>query len=319
MPSAVAGETDRLSFQVSALSGKGLLSQQTREALRTLLQKNHSSTILKLRAFVAGSGDMRRIAELVGETWTDKHLPLPALSVVQTGGLPLEGAQVLIESVAEEKHPVNPNGVAFLSGQAAENLEQSLNGLAAALNQSGMENSDMLRVTCYVRWLDENKDAQRRMTEVFPNAAAIYVQTQREYVTPVAECEGVARQRSAPVAPVKFTPGSANYSPLALVSAPRLVLTGTQRGFGTQDNDIRLAFERLQKAVGAFNTKLDRTVMSHIYLTSRSFADKVRAVRSEYYGNANPPASTILPFEGLPSLDASFGVDVIAVAGSTAP
>jgi hypothetical protein len=43
---------------------------------------------------------------------------------------------------------------------------------------------------------------------------------------------------------------------------------------------------------------------------------RVRAVRSGYYNNTKPPASTLLPFEGLPSLDASFGVDVIAVPDS---
>jgi hypothetical protein len=36
-------------------------------------------------------------------------------------------------------------------------------------------------------------------------------------------------------------------------------------------------------------------------------------VRAGYYSATNPPASTLLPFEGLPSLDASFGVDVVAV------
>ena len=94
LPSAVSGATDRLIFQVSPLSGRGLLSQQTRDALRALQRSANGAAILKLRAFVAGSGDMRRIGEIVGELWTGRHTPLPALSVVQTGGLPLEGAQV---------------------------------------------------------------------------------------------------------------------------------------------------------------------------------------------------------------------------------
>jgi enamine deaminase RidA (YjgF/YER057c/UK114 family) len=41
--------------------------------------------------------------------------------------------------------------------------------------------------------------------------------------------------------------------------------------------------------------------------------EKVRAVRARFYNAETPPASTLLPFEGLPSLDATFGVDVIAV------
>src|SRR5437016_5708472 len=123
-PAAVIGATDRLVFQISTLSNKGLLSQQTRDTLRALIRPGRS--IIKLRAFVAGSGDMRRIQEIVGELFGEKHLPLPALSVVQVGALPLEGAQVILEAIAEDKKVVNPNGLAFISGQAAPSVEQSL-------------------------------------------------------------------------------------------------------------------------------------------------------------------------------------------------
>jgi hypothetical protein len=39
-------------------------------------------------------------------------------------------------------------------------------------------------------------------------------------------------------------------------------------------------------------------------------------VRAGYYSSTAPPASTLLSFEGLPSLDAAFGVDVIAALDS---
>ena len=42
---------------------------------------NHGP-IVKLRAFVAGSGDLRRIGEIAGEMFLEKHMPLPALTVV---------------------------------------------------------------------------------------------------------------------------------------------------------------------------------------------------------------------------------------------
>ncbi len=45
----------------------------------------------------------------------------------------------------------------------------------------------------------------------------------------------------------------------------------------------------------------------------------VRRVRFEFYSQANPPAATLLLFEGLPSLDASFAVDVIATVPESAP
>lgn len=76
---------------------------------------------------------------------------------------------------------------------------------------------------------------------------------------------------------------------------------------------MKLAFERLGKALSASNARFVHVVMSHLYLTSGSLLSKVRSVRAGFYTGANPPASTMLPFEGLPSLDASFAVDVIAV------
>ena len=74
---------------------------------------------MKLRAFVAGSGDMRRVQAIVSETFTERRLSLPALSVVQVGGLPLEGAQVVIEATSVGKKEVNPNGLVFIAGQQA--------------------------------------------------------------------------------------------------------------------------------------------------------------------------------------------------------
>src|SRR6266568_1998957 len=78
-PATVTAETARLVFHVSPLSGKGLLSQQVRDALKALLKTEGGATIVKMRAFVAGSGDLRRVSFFVSETSTEKHLPLPAV------------------------------------------------------------------------------------------------------------------------------------------------------------------------------------------------------------------------------------------------
>lgn len=321
LPSAVFAETDRLSFEVSTLSSKGLLSAQTREALRALL-RNSRGTIVKLRAFVAGSGDLRRVGELVGETFTERHVPLPALSVAQVGALPLEGAQVVIETTEVEKKVVNPNGLAFLSGQSAARVAQSLEKLNSALHAGGMEPADVLRVTCFVSSLDEQRDTHQLMAASFPSAALNYVQMQREPVTPASECEAVARLRAPAHEPVRFLnppnlDSSPNYSQVALVTSPKLVITGTQLAFGTQESDLKLAFERLRRALSSSSARFDRVVMSHVYVTSSAITPRVRTVRATYYNAANPPASTLLPFEGLPSVDASFGVDVVAIADSS--
>jgi enamine deaminase RidA (YjgF/YER057c/UK114 family) len=316
LPSAVTADTDRLAFGVSPLIGKGLLSQQTREALKALLRTNHG-TIVKLRAFVAGSGDLRRVGELVGETFTEKHMALPVLSVVQVGALPMEGAQVVLESVEVDKRVVDPHGVAFLAGQNAASVAQSLARLKIALRGGGMDSEDALRVTCFVSSLEEQRDTHQLMTAAFPGAVLNYVQMQREAVMPVAECEAVARLRGAISGPVTFlNPAdldkSPNYSQLALVKSRKLVITGTQLAFGSQEGDIKLAFDRLQRVLSSSNARFDQVVMSHTYVTSTAIIPRVRTVRAGYYSSATPPASTLLPFEGLPSLDASFAVDVIA-------
>jgi len=317
LPIAVVADTDRISFQVSPLSSKGLFTPQTREALKGLLRSSHG-TIVKVRAFVAGSGNMRRVGELVGEAFTDKRAALPALSVVQVGALPLEGAQVVIETTEMDRKSVNSNGVAFVSGQAATSVAKSLDQVKSALRGAGMEAEDALRVTCFVSSLDEQRDTYTRMKESFPGAALNYVQMQREPVMPAAECEAVARVRAPAAEPISFLNPAAldkspHYSQVAIVTSPKLVITGTQLAFGTQESDVKLAFERLGKALSGSNARFVNVVMSHLYLTSGALTAKVRAVRAGFYSTADPPASTMLPFEGLPSLDASFGVDVIAV------
>jgi enamine deaminase RidA (YjgF/YER057c/UK114 family) len=321
LPIAVVAETDRLTFDVSPLSSKGLLSQQTREALKSLLRTSHG-TVVKLRAFVAGSGDLRRVGQLTAEAFTDRHQPLPALSVIQVGGLPLPGAQVVIEATELDRRSVNPNGVAFLSGQSAAGVAQSLDGLKNALRGAGLQPADALRVTCFVSSLDDERSALTLITGNFPSAVANTVQMQREPVTPTAECEAVARLHAASAQTLSFLnppnlQKSPYYSQIALVTGPKLVITGAQLAFGGQESDLKLAFERLEKALASCGARFSGVAMSHVYLTSRGLIDKVRAVRSGYYNGKFPPASTMLPFEGLPGLDAQMGLDVIAVPEST--
>src|SRR5271166_1993360 len=197
LPAAVTAETDRLVYQVTPLSSKGLLSQQTRDALKALLKSNRGP-IVKLRAFVAGSGDLRRIGEIAGEMFLEKHLALPALSVAQVGALPLEGAQVVIEATEVDRKVVNPAGVAFLSGQPAASVGESIEKLKSVLAGAGMQADDALAVTCFVSSLDDQRDTQRAMAASFPSAALNYVQMQRSPVTPASDCEAVARLRTAP-------------------------------------------------------------------------------------------------------------------------
>jgi len=306
LPSTVSAETNRLAFQVSPLSSRGLLSQQTRDALKSLLKTNHG-TIVKLRAFVAGSGDLRRVGELVGEIFTEKRQPLPALSVVQVGALPQEGAQVVIESTETDKKVVNPSGVAFLSGQPAATVAESLAKLKGVLAAAGMQPSDVLIATCFVSSLDSQRDTQATMAAAFPGAALNYVQMQREPVTPAAACEARARLTK---------PAASIDSQAALISTAELVITGTQLAFGAQDTDLKLAFDRLEKALAARSARLDHVAVSHLYVTSNGLATRVLAAHAARFG-PHPPSNTLLPVEGLPSLDAPLGIEVIATPDSS--
>ena len=138
-----------------------------------------------------------------------------------------------------DKKSVNPNGVAFVSGQAAPNVAKSIELLRSALHGGGMEAEDALRVTCFVSSFEEQQNAQGLMKENFPTAALNYVQMQREPVMPAAECEAVARVRAAAPEPISFLnppalDKSPHYSQIALVTSPKLVITGTQLAFGTR-------------------------------------------------------------------------------------
>src|SRR5215471_8878084 len=50
LPSAVIGETRRLTFHVTPLSGRGLLSAQIRDALKALTRETANNPVLKIRA-----------------------------------------------------------------------------------------------------------------------------------------------------------------------------------------------------------------------------------------------------------------------------
>jgi enamine deaminase RidA (YjgF/YER057c/UK114 family) len=298
LPAAVIAETDRLAFQVTPLSAKGLLSQQTRDALKILLRSNRGS-IVKLRAFVAGSGDLRRVGEIAGEMFLEKHLALPALTVAQVGALPLEGAQIVMEATGQDRKIVNPSGVAFLAAQPAPSVAESLANLKSILASAGIQPSDALIVTCFVSSLDDQRDTQPLMASIFPGAALDYVQMQREPVIPAASCEATAR----------MTKPAASSPQLAAISSPEIVITGTQLAFGSQDSDLKLSFDRLEKALAAKNVRFDRVALSHLYVTSSALTNRVIALESARSGGTR----TVLPVEALPSLDAPFGLDVIAV------
>ena len=331
-PTTSSLETARLGYLMSPLSAKGLLSQQTHDAIRALMRNSRGAQVVKIRAFVAGSGDVRRIQTIVSEEFSEKKQPLPSVSVVQVGALPLEGAQVLIEAAVNEKKPVNPHGVAFFSGQqviadpkpdnplgpVAPTAEKSLAQLLKAAEGVGVQPSAMIRVTCLVSSLADYPVVSQRAAQLFPAAALAIVQLQRGPLQSVVECEGTGRLGAGDGPPVTLVnpPGltaSPNYSQVALVRAPRIVFSTLQMAFGNGEPDARLAFERLSRLLEAGKTSIKNVFFTQVYPLTNSALERVRGTRFLYLDKTRPPASTMIVFEGLPSLDASFGLEVTAV------
>jgi enamine deaminase RidA (YjgF/YER057c/UK114 family) len=327
LPAVVEGDTRRLTFYVTPLSSKGLLSQQIRDAVKALQHRVGNDVILKIRAFVAGPGDVRRVRDLVSELFTERKMPLPSLSLIRSGGLPLEGSQVVLEAIAESRKEVNPHGLAFFSAQTAMSdssmdpvvplVQKSIESLHKAVQSAGSASSDVVRVSCFVSSL-ENLAASRSLVErEYPHAAADYVQTQRAPGRAIAACEAVARLSADPgqlhMVSAEGLPTEAGQSQVALVGARKVVLTGTQVSFGFEQKDAHLAFERLQKELEQAGTTMGNVAFAHYYPLAQSIATQIRQVRQDFFDATHPPAGSMLVFEGLTSMDAGFAVDVVAV------
>ncbi len=325
-PSAAVGETSHLVFHVSPLTAKGLLTQQVRDALKVLLQEQHGAAIIKLRAFVAGSGDLRRVQTLVSEVFTEHKLNIPALSTIQVGVLPMEGAQVEIESIAVDKKIVNPEGLAFFSGQQAKDAAHSVAQLRSAVDSAGINPTAVLRTTCFLSSLDDLAAAKEAINSAFPAAAMNFVQLQRLGMETLIECEAIGRleksrlEKSPASTATLVNPSTLsqnpNYSQIALVSSSKIVFTGTQMAFGDQDKDVRLSFDRLRKALESQGADYKDVFWSSVYPLKKTVADKVRTIRFDFFDHSRPPASTFLQFEGLPSLDATVAIEVAAAVGN---
>jgi len=320
LPAAVAGETRRLAFHVTPLSAKGLLSQQVRDALRNLDHQAAGNPVLHIRAFVAGSADLRRVRDLVSETFTERHQPLPALSLIQAGVLPLAGAQVVLEAIANGRKDSNAGGLAFLPGQAsfsdnpldpiAPLLDRTLASLRAALQSAGAEPSGALRVTCFVSSLDGSESLRERVANEYPRAALDLLQPQRAPQRAEALCEAVVGMPDSRAA--QTTRPSAGSPPAAFLAAPHAVFTGTQISFGYQEQDARLALDRLGKALEPLGVSPRDVILARFYPLSRRIEEEARRQLPAFFQRPDPPAASFLQFEGLASSDAGFAVDAVA-------
>lgn len=287
-PAVALGETRRLVFHVSPLSGKGLLTQQTRDALRAILKQDGNLQLVHVRAFVAGSGDVRRIPQIVSEVATEKKMPLPSVSVLRAGGLPMENAQVVLETVSIGKRDTN-SGLDFAVTEAVTdpNPETPVKPLLdKALAQFSMNAGDVLKVTCFVSSIAGATELTRLITARFPAALVDLVQPQRGPFRALAACETISKGQR--------------------ITAPRLAFTGTRVAFGAGEKEATLAFQRLDRDLTEAGSSAAAIALTNLYPLSTSMAELARRLRP----SSSP--TLVVPFEGLASIDAGFAVDAIA-------
>ncbi len=321
-PPAAAADASRLAFHVSPLSSKGLLSQQVRDALRALQNQAGGGTIVKLRAFVAGSGDMRRVAAILGETFAGRRIPLPALTVAQVGALAAPGVQVVVEAAVEARRAINPNGLGFIAPQWAEGVgledrmvplvREALARTRSVLARASLDGGDVVRATCFVTSVEDVWEARALAAAEFPRAVISFVQPERSPAHAEAGCEVTARLRTLPEGALRLLPDESGRPVAALAGPGRLVLAGGQMAFGFEEADARLAVQRLGRTLDQFKTSFSRAVYLTFFALSRGIGDlAARTAAAEFDDQTVPPVAK-LSCVALPSIDASFAVDAIA-------
>ncbi|MBA3975522.1 MAG: hypothetical protein C0504_15050 [Candidatus Solibacter sp.] len=330
-PAALTADPARLVFDVAPLTAKGLLSQQVRDQTKWILSRHGRRRIIKIRAFVAGSGDLRRVQSVVAEMFSEKRIALPVLSVLLVGALPETGAQVQMEVTAEDRKAANPAGLAFIAGQLVEGeagtakpavlARESMTRVRAAMEAAGAQAAR--RVTCFVSNIENAAEIRQTAAAMFPRTPFTLVQAQRGFARPLAECEAVASLARAPAAPVvrinpAGLPKATRYSHVVAVNSPLLVFAGAQMAFNFEDDDAKLAYERLEKTLASAGSSMKRTVMIGAYPLSPKLAGLVRKYWLEFLDEAAPPASTLMILEGLPSMDAAFALEVVALPNEAA-
>ena len=235
LPMALAAETDTLDFHISPLLHSGGLAAQIRQSLGDLIRDTHGETIVKLRAFVAGAGDARRVQAEAADLFTERKLPLPVLSVLQVGALGDEAAKVVIEAVVSTHKPVNPHGLAFVAGQTGASLKDAVEKLAGSVKAAGIAPESLLTTTCFTSMIENYGATRASLLSVFPNTSVNLVQALRDPPNDASMCEAIGQLSQTPAKEVVWLSDNRT----TLVSSRRLIFTGMQLTFGSFLDDAQ--------------------------------------------------------------------------------
>jgi enamine deaminase RidA (YjgF/YER057c/UK114 family) len=304
-PMALAADTGSLDFHISPLSNSGGLSAQIRQSLNNLIRDTHGETIVKLRAFVAGTGDARRVQAAVAELFTEHKLPLPVLSILQVGALGAPGEQVVIEAVVSTHKVVNPSGLGFFFGQSGPSLEAALQRVKASADAAAVPGDHILSLTCFTSQIEDFRATGKSVRALFPNTAVNIVQSVRDPASDFTLCEAVGQLVSPPKTTIEHL-GTVNAT---LVNSPQLVFTGLQLSFGSYLDDAHEAFDRLQRAARALGSD-ETPVEVDGFSLDRYAASALRRTNS-----LAPGVFTVQTIEGFSAIDATGGLEAILAAG----
>jgi hypothetical protein len=309
-PMALKVDTETLDFHLSTLLRAGGLAAQIRQSLNDLIRDTHGETIVKLRAFVAGAGDARRVQAEATKLFTEHKLPLPVLTVIQVGGLGEEQAKVVIEAVVATRRVVNPNGLAFFAGQTGDSLDAALAKLKQSTEAAAVPAGKVLGVTCFTARLNEFESVRARVQATFTAAQVNLVQAVRDPLGDASTCEAIG-QLAKP--PVESSVVLLKESRVALVNTKQLVITGLQLSFGSFLDDAHEAFMRLQHSATALDS-VEAPLEVNVFSLDPSGGSALRKT------TAVPPSTlTVQSIEGLPSVDATAGLEAVLAAGVGAP
>ena len=310
LPMALAADTDTLDFHISPLLKTGGLSAQIRQSLNDLIRDTRGETIIKLRAFVAGAGDARRVEAAVGEVFRDRKLPFPVVSIIQVGVLGEQSAQVVIEAVVSTHRSVNPNGLAFFAGQTGTSIAQALERLRNSAEAASVSPDAVLSCTCFTSQLEDYDAMRSAIHAAFPKTAINLVQALRDPTNDSTMCEAVGQLSGAPTeGPVVWL----EKARATLVHSHRLVFTGLQLSFGSYLDDAHEAFVRLERAAAALQP-VETPVKVNAFSLDAYAGSALRK------STAVPPSTfTVQTVEGLPAVDASAGIEAVLAPDVRSP
>jgi enamine deaminase RidA (YjgF/YER057c/UK114 family) len=310
LPMALAADTGSLDFHISPLLKTGGLSAQIRRSLTDLIRDTHGETIVKLRAFVAGAGDARRVEAEAAAIFSERKLPLPVLTILQVGGLEDTAAQVVIEAVVSTPRTANPNGLAFIAGQQSATLREAFEKMKHAASAATVEPDRLLRMTCFTSRIEDYEATRASVLKNFPNVAFNLVQAVRDPRGEISMCEAVGQLSEAPArGEVVWLKGAR----ATLVNSRQLVFTGLQLTFGSFLDDAHEAFLRLHRAASALQPV-------EVPVQVNAFSLNMYAGSALVKTTSFPQSTfTVQAVEGLPAIDASAGIEAILAPGVQAP